>query len=882
MVDRPDSNKNTETREESQAESSEESSIAVETNDSDVSNSSDLSFEAQELFNLPAFNMDNSIAKNDKVNELFPTLAIDIPSTDKLQKDELRKIDLGVLGRKIDEQQTELTSLIEIKPDGTYGVKPDDKTQNGGVSNAQRVKQLIDAMDTNTDLVVKAARVQSEDARNEVLNLQPKLEALSKPLYEKGLITKAMPSIADIDKAIEQVATYTNPAERDQLKEQLTQVRGLMDEKAELLLRYHQVGPAEAERTDFLVRMGRIDAAKQLIDGSSHKDFHTYLATEQKINAGISHDIKAIRGTDNAILRRDAAEKLVLANDAPGAEAEYKRALELSNSQYNEQNKKIADIEAEQAKLTTEFDLGKTFELEQQKQLAMVLKDDRGEVMLSYAQFLIKEGRNVEASNLLLDVATEHPTVAARIGQETFDSLITQSSTTKRLVDMEIQARASIDKYTELTMQAQKEDNPDKWTEAVAELEKITKSPSALDIKAANEMLAVYEKQIAEEKQKPIGEQNNEIIAALEQDKTHLEGVMGNNKRFQSYAKFELARISVMTDNVANADQLLNEIAASDPNFEHDMTQNNPDMAKQFSLIHDSVAAYKEDIREKPWYEDAWHYTKKAGSAVAYAASASWQFIKENLGMVVATAAGIVVGTVVAGLTCWSGPGAVIAGAAAGMAAGALVGGILGTGTDYAMGKDVTWGSAGQRMLDGGTGALGGYIFKGAQVGRAAYVARSLPQALKPYALAGFGSSSLRRTTDAIIDTASGANDDKTASEIVVGTLGNIAQDTAFSTMLGGMRFGGYSGWGTASVLSLTKNAAHEYFTSDKPQNLSEFSTKVAYQSFVGDVLGGYTTSLLLGRGQAGFAWATNIAPATEGGLGRLYDEVSATDKDKL
>lgn len=108
----------------------------------------------------------------------------------------------------------------------------------------------------------------------------------------------------------------------------------------------------------------------------------------------------------------------------------------------------------------------------------------------------------------------------------------------------------------------------------------------------------------------------------------------------------------------------------------------------------------KEDTRPRTTGETIVNFFKGAAGV-----------LKEVAISVASWASGAVVGVGVAGLSCWSGPGAVIAGGAAGFATGAAVG----SGLRYLLGDEVSWKSAALDGISGLTGGVTGMTYAAAR-----------------------------------------------------------------------------------------------------------------------------------------------------------------------
>ncbi len=190
----------------------------------------------------------------------------------------------------------------------------------------------------------------------------------------------------------------TDPAQLANLKEQQTIFESMK----------HAPSVARFAYATFLADHGNFAAARPLLDEAARLDpearsNQTFLRVYDMVNQQVRSQQSTITSENNPFAALQSADQKRQAGDAAGAEAEYKRALQLASQvdpQVVQQNLQRID-EAKQQNAGNQTVLT---ELNQQEQAWTAMAHATTLVRMDYADFLISQRRQPEAQQLLSQV----------------------------------------------------------------------------------------------------------------------------------------------------------------------------------------------------------------------------------------------------------------------------------------------------------------------------------------------------------------------------------------------------------------------------------------------------------------------------------------------
>ncbi len=367
---------------------------------------------------------------------------------------------------------------------------------------------------------------------------------------------------------------------------------------------------------------------------------------------------------------------------------------------------------------------------------------------LAFASFLLTEDTNAGSEPnrsralemLLKNRYDKYGKIAAAQESEMFDKLLEKamsgpSDNQARLLAFQ----ESMKKYDQLKKEALGLNNNDqiaaKLKEAREQADTAKGIAQGIDRALANRSQQTIRTQlyskIAEEQSKPAGQRDNGKITLLQeitkpsyrQDRD-IQGLI--NEAFKEPKDQDKAKIARLEGMVKSKEELSDILAAHAELTRLEFMKQAVNQARvaviELDVMFDKAEnhSYTGEIERDPfgWEfrqglgqtgdgKNIWNEIKNATRDLAWYETA-WKWFKGSIkDILIAVAAGVsgfVVGTLVGGLSIWSGPGAVIAGGAAGFATGAAVG----TGLHAAFGDKITPMGVIMNGIDGMSGGLMG------------------------------------------------------------------------------------------------------------------------------------------------------------------------------
>jgi hypothetical protein len=325
-----------------------------------------------------------------------------------------------------------------------------------------------------------------------------------------------------------------------------------------------------------------------------------------------------------------------------------------------------------------------------------------GLLRAAHAVHLDNTGNRLEAAENLLTVALDYPEAAKFINSNdnTFEKLLNHALNGERdPVEAARSTAEHLENYRKLLQEVPKylsSGETDKAKEALQaagqEAQRACLQAEQIDHGRMAENAEFFRKQFEAERSKPHGDIDPRKIELFLQNTKRYEEL----SHIESHAQLALATVELpLSHDTYGVRKRIERIEANDPTISEQ-----PGMDSR-------IRELKDLSREKRWSEQA------------------LDALKNNAGSIVAIGSGFIAGTAVAGLTCWSGPGAGFAGFAAGAATSGAVATLLGSGTDYVLGNEVTLKSSGLHFLEGASGGTIGLFEKGTALALEANAARS-------------------------------------------------------------------------------------------------------------------------------------------------------------
>ncbi len=409
----------------------------------------------------------------------------------------------------------------------------------------------------------------------------------------------------------EKIAKETDPAEKKKLEEYAYVVDSMK----------HAPGVTRFAYASFLADEGDFVKAKKLLDEVKKVDGEGKLdPTFVKLSEKVENELKArenmITEGNNPLVALNSAIEKRNAGDAAGAEAEYKKAIELAGKidpKVVEQNLKTI----EQLKAANPNNADALKELEQQKQAWTAIANSGSIAAVNYADFLVEKARYKEAKELLVSVGHNNPELVK--GDKQFAELLQKARDEGKKPEPFDNPFVHLSNVQEL---AKKED----MQGVKRELEAAVKAAEKIDRKMMQDNKKVVEEQLKEER-------DPERRKALEQ----LRDTYDQMDHALAFTRTCLARFELANKNYSRAQQLLGQVESQDWSF-----------TRKPEIKFDEL---KEGSKEPSTWSKIWSGTKAV--------------LKELVcdGVAILAGAGAVL------LTGWSGPAALVAGGCAGAAA---------------------------------------------------------------------------------------------------------------------------------------------------------------------------------------------------------------------
>jgi hypothetical protein len=529
-----------------------------------------------------------------------------------------------------------------------------------------------------------------------------------------------------------------------------------------------------AGRSEFMKRMS--DQTTQDKNDSLDKNLQDkYLKPVQDLETLVAGAAEKAKAGDLAGARAAMDQARVLAGKMPAVdkvdEDQVKVRSDALLKDRDSLNQKLKDGTATPHDVALQQE--REYKLINEARLIDAVKLAKPNVDIAYAEFLLtadkdknSEANRTAARDILMGVKYDATgKLAAAQNGERFDKLLEQSLNGN--VDNQAAMKAfntAMQQYDALKQQAAGEKKDEniakdfqaaraKASEAVDIASHINRDAADANQKAIMQQL---QKQIDAEKAKPAAEQDKgkielmqvamkptyqlnahekQLVAGLTEcmkpegqaNKQAIDGIAGMLK--DKSALFDIVSSYSMIQQMEFQKQAVNQarIAMLDIDVAFGKGEKSPlvrdiendkygaDMINALNSIpgHDGRTQWgdiKEATRDLAWYEKAWKWTKGALKEVAISL-ASW-------------GVGALAGIGAAALFSWSGPGAVVGGAAVGFAAGAATGSAI----RYAIGDKVTLMGAALDGVSGMTGGIAGTSYAVARAAGTAAVANVVEQ----------------------------------------------------------------------------------------------------------------------------------------------------------
>ncbi len=424
----------------------------------------------------------------------------------------------------------------------------------------------------------------------------------------------------------------------------------------------HAPGCARFAYATFLSDRGDLRQAKRYLDEVSQLDPEAKLdntykqfcqAVETGLKGSVDQPTQAGSGTiqdqaaigDSLATAFTAAEEKLKSGDKAGADAEFKKAVEIAERV--DQVMILAQLQAiEQAKKDNAGNAQAMQEIGEVEKGWASLLHAPAITKIKYAEFLMGEKRYEEAKPLLTKAAQQDPDLVkdnAEFAQpayrahhhgkdpEPFRNPYDHLSNVEQALNARDLDKARKELYAAIDAADKTVDRKKMQTDKRA-IDEVLKETTAAGMRAK---LEAYPNLREALKDKP----DAELRAELTKVREYYDAF----DHASAFCRVALARFEIANKNFNQAQQLLADIERFDP-----------ELAKKPEIEFEKI---KQAAQEPSTWEKAWDFTKDV--------------LKELACDAVAVLAGIGAGLGVGALTSLTGPGAVVAGGAAGAAAGA-------------------------------------------------------------------------------------------------------------------------------------------------------------------------------------------------------------------
>ncbi len=575
---------------------------------------------------------------------------------------EAQQLEKHLEGRKDSRGNSELTIIPQVTDSEGRSV-----TRDGAPSDFnRRIKQsYLDALQSSAN---------TEPARNQRLfQVDQQIKDIA-----KALNLKDSPSLEHITaiKKPENIAQLT-PAQRQSVSE----LENLLKQKE--IINSSSVKSIEKQYENFLERTNQTSA---LNDFRRWKPLLETLPFQSwlDLSGASTNSQRIIEEGKNPFTAHHKAVRALneTSSNTYMADMYFRNAIEAADKL----DPKALDANIARVKLQTKTEKDKAppdrftlTSLKAEEEALILLKASPGLMRVAYADFLLNSGNRDQAFHQLI-AAADNPAAIAIINKNNgyYEQLVDRSlHGDKSIITPAHRASEQLEDFNNHFNSAlghlksgDKERAKEEFQTAYNSAQEARQSIQGVDTQDMGHNAQLFAEAINREKNKSPETINHEKLKAMEDLQQHYK---------------TLAHLPALT-------------ALAQAKAELTVSADNGKVSTERNQIVRSLIAYADSdsrLGDLTGIKQQVDYIKELVHEHSYGEMA-WDYLRRNSGSIVALGAGFGV----AGLTCWSGPGAALAGAAA-------AGAVAGTLTDWAVGNEVSLESFGGHCLEGAGGGLG-------------------------------------------------------------------------------------------------------------------------------------------------------------------------------